>query len=106
MYGSLRRRRGPRTFFHPGMASPPLLDLDALLAPIAADKPAGDPLPFSVRAKLDELRKEIDPNQFDPDDPLRPEAPKKADWLGIIRTAQDALTKKSKDLLVAVRLTE
>ena len=88
------------------MASPPLLDLDVLLSPIAADKPAGDPLPFAIRAKLDDLRKEIDPNQFDPDDPLRPEAPKKADWQGIVRTAQDTLAKTSKDLLVAVRLTE
>ncbi|MBL8792494.1 MAG: type VI secretion system protein TssA [Planctomycetia bacterium] len=88
------------------MASPSLLDFDALLAPIPGDNPAGDSLPFAVREKLDEARKEIDPSQFDKDDPLRPDAPKRADLPTIIRVAQETLTKTSKDLLVSARLTE
>jgi hypothetical protein len=31
---------------------------------------------------------------------MRPSEPKKADWQGIIRVAQEALTDTSKDLLV------
>ena len=41
------------------MASPPLLDIDSLVAPIPGDSPAGAPLPYDVRLKLEELRKEI-----------------------------------------------
>ena len=55
------------------MASPPILDLDTLLAPIAGDNPAGGTLPHDVRQKLDESRKEINPNQFARNDPRRPD---------------------------------
>jgi type VI secretion system protein ImpA len=88
------------------MASPALLDFETLLAPIPGENPAGVSLPFSVREKLDDARKEIDPSQFDKDDPLRPDAPKRADLPTIIRVAQDALTNTSKDLLASARLTE
>ncbi|OAI49787.1 hypothetical protein AYO44_06205 [Planctomycetaceae bacterium SCGC AG-212-F19] len=84
----------------------PLLDFDTLLAPIPGDNPGGESLPFGIRQELDEARKEINPELFDADDPLRPDEPKPADWRGIIRISQDTLTKTSKDLLVAARLLE
>src|SRR5262249_4833041 len=57
-------------------------------------------------AEMEEARKEIDPADFDADDPLRPTEAKKADWKGIARLATKTLTESSKDLLVAARLTE
>src|SRR5580704_14779123 len=88
------------------MASPALIEVDALLAPIAGENPAGESLPFSVRQQLDELRKEINPDLFDPDDPLRPDQPKLADWRGIINLGKQTLERTSKDLFVASRLLE
>lgn len=88
------------------MASPPVLEIEALLAPISGDDPAGAPVPFDVRDKLEKDRKEEDPADFAEDDPMRPEQAKKADWRNIIRLTQDTLTESSKDLLVAARLLE
>src|SRR5947209_8026599 len=90
------------------MATPPLLDFDALLAPIAGDDPSGGPLPFKdFREKLDDFREEIDPEDFDPEDPRRAEVQKKdANWKGVVELAQRCLVTTSKDLLVATRLTE
>src|SRR5207248_7918756 len=88
------------------MASPPILDFEPLLAPIPGADPIGEPLPFPVRKKLDDARKEIDPNQFAPNDPRRPEGPQPADWPAIEQLAKDTLARTSKDLLVAARLTE
>jgi type VI secretion system protein ImpA len=88
------------------MASPPLLDFDSLLAPIPGDNPAGGAIPFEIREKLEEGRKEINLEDFDKDDPARPTEAKRADWPGIVRVAQETLTKTSKDLLVSARLTE
>jgi type VI secretion system protein ImpA len=88
------------------MPSPSVLDVDALIAPILGDSPAGGSVPFAVREKLEEYRKEVDPNDFAPDDPLRPESAQKADWAAVVRLAQETLTETSKDLLVAGRLTE
>jgi type VI secretion system protein ImpA len=88
------------------MSSPDLVDIEALLAPIPGDQPAGSGLPFDVRQQLEEGRKEEDPDSFAADDPMRPHEFKKADWRGIIRLAQDTLTRTSKDLQVAARLTE
>jgi type VI secretion system protein ImpA len=101
------------------MAATPLLDFAALLAPIPGEDPeggsapldlagvgAGVPVPFEVRQKLEEDRKEDDPEAFAPDDPMRPKDLKKADWRAIVRLAQETLTGVSKDLLVAARLTE
>ncbi len=88
------------------MPSPTLLDLDSLIAPIEGDSPAGGAVPFAVREKLEDARKEINPDDFRKDDPMRPEAAKKADWAAVSRVAQETLTDKSKDLLVAARLVE
>jgi len=88
------------------MSSPPLLDFEALVAPIPGARAEGDPVPFEVSQQLEDLRREIDLDSFSPTDPTRPEAPKKADWPGIIQLAQQTLRETSKDLLVAARLTE
>ena len=88
------------------MPSPSVLDVDALIAPIPGDSPAGGSVPFAVREKLEEYRKEVDPNDFAPDDPTRPESAQKADWAAVVRLARATLTETSKDLLVAARLTE
>jgi type VI secretion system protein ImpA len=88
------------------MASEPLLDFDELLPPIADDNPAGDSVPYDLRQRLDEDRKEEDPDAYAPDDPMRPEKPKRADWSGIVRQCTEILQRTSKDLLVTARLTE
>src|SRR5262245_19636868 len=88
------------------MPSPPILEFDALLAPIAGANPAGEPMPFAVRKQLDDARKEIDPKAFRADDPRRPEQPKPADWPTIEQVTCETLTRTSKDLQVAARLTE
>lgn len=85
------------------MASGPFVDIASLLAPIPGDSPAGAyPIPFDFRQKLDEARSEVLP---DPDDRMAPE-PKKADWPGAAKAAQQVLKEVSKDLLTAARLTE
>jgi type VI secretion system protein ImpA len=88
------------------MASPDLLDFAALTAPLDGETPAGQPVPFDLRRRFEEARKEVDPDQFGPDDPMRPEVRKEADWPGIVDLAQETLAGTSKDLMVAARLTE
>lgn len=88
------------------MATEPLLVIDDLLAPIPGDNPAGEPVAFAVRTKLDEDRKEINPADFDDNDPLRPTDLKKADWKGIVKAATQQLTTASKDLLLGARICE
>ncbi|HJZ94655.1 MAG TPA: type VI secretion system ImpA family N-terminal domain-containing protein [Gemmataceae bacterium] len=78
------------------MASPPVFDVERLLAPIPGDNPAGSAPPFDLVRQLDDARKEGDP--FGP--------PRKMDWPGIVQLATDALQTTSKDILVAARLLE
>lgn len=80
-----------------------LLEFDALIAPIDGGQPAGVRVPADVRKKMEDARKEFEPN---PDDPSGAPVPKKPDWSAIVRLATDSLTSKSKDLLAAVRLVE
>ncbi len=87
-------------------SSPATIDFLALLQPISEDEPAGGSVPFDVREKLDEMRRDVNPADFAEDDPLRPEEPIRADWPGVIRLCQQTLTEKSKNLLIAARLTE
>ncbi len=76
-----------------------LLDFASLIAPIPGADPAGQPLSFSVRERLDKARLEPDP--------LEPStADRRADWKAIIDLSSDALANSSKDLLLAVRLVE
>src|SRR5689334_12363235 len=88
------------------MASEPLLNVEELLEPIPGDNPAGETVGFTVKTELEEARKEIDPDDYDANDPTRPTEVKRADWAGIVRRAQKVLREESKDLLVAARLTE
>ena len=88
------------------MPDEPLIDVDALTAPIPGDDPAGGTTPFAVREELDKARKELDPATFDADDPMRPTEFQRADWSQVVKVASDCLRTKSKDLLVAARLTE
>jgi type VI secretion system protein ImpA len=81
-------------------------DFDELLAEIPGDNPAGQPLDYVVKARLDDDRKEIDPSLFDENDPQRPEEPKYADWEDIVELASQTLINQTKDLNLAVRLVE
>jgi type VI secretion system protein ImpA len=83
------------------MAESHVLDLHLLLSPIPGNDPAGAPVADDVRRKLDEMRRE--PDEFESS---AGGGGKKADWPGIINLAESVLTSSSKDLLVAVRLTE
>jgi type VI secretion system protein ImpA len=80
-------------------------EIESLTAPLSGDNPAGDAVPYGVREALDEARKEVNPNDFPPDYPGRPEL-KRADWAGIERRCVELLKSSSKDLMVAARLTE
>jgi type VI secretion system protein ImpA len=88
------------------MSTPALLDFETLLAPIPGDNPAGKAVPFATREIFDKARKEINPNTFDADDPLRPKDIVRADWGLIVEKAQEVLTETTKDMLTAARLTE
>lgn len=80
------------------------LDVDALLAPISAENPAGEWLRFEpIYDDIQKLRQE--------DDPVLPlgvwqRELKKADWRGVERICVDVLTTRSKDLQIAAWLSE
>ncbi len=83
------------------------LDLDTLLAPIAGDGQAGSSSTYlELRATLDDLRKEVNPEDFDADDPTRPDKPKPADWRRIEELTRKALAEDAKDLRLAGYLVE
>jgi type VI secretion system protein ImpA len=88
------------------MATEALLNFDELLAPVPGDDPSGSSIPFDIRQKLEEGRKEENPDDFAPDDPLRPAQARRAEWGTISRLCQDTLKNSSKDLMLAARLTE
>lgn len=90
----------------PEAGSPAILDFEMLLEPIPGDSPAGSSLGYDVREKLDEYRKEINPEDYADDDPTRPPDFVPANWTGIVELCQQTLTDSSKDLLVAARMTE
>ncbi len=89
-----------------GGGAPPVIDFQSLLEPISDNEPAGGGVPYDVRERLEQMRKEINPEAFAADDPLRPTDLVKADWTGIIALAQETLRGTSKNLLVAARLVE
>jgi type VI secretion system protein ImpA len=88
------------------MGSSPLLDFATLLAPVSQESPAGEPVPYAVREKLEECRREESPDDYAPDDPTRPQQATRADWPGIVKLTTETLTSSSKDLQTAARLTE
>lgn len=89
------------------MASPAIIEVDPLLAPIDGEETAaGKPVPFGVKQQLEEARKEVDPNDWAADDPQRPAEPKYADWKLVVQLTQRTLRETSKDLQLAVDLLE
>jgi type VI secretion system protein ImpA len=83
---------------------PPLPDL---LAPIPGPEPAGADLRYDeVYDKLKEARREDDPSVQDGAHNVWKRSRKTADWPLVIKLASDVLTNRSKDLQVAVWLTE
>jgi type VI secretion system protein ImpA len=83
------------------------LDLDALLAPLGDGEPAGSSgAYFQMRTELEDLRREVNPDDFDADDPTRPAAPKRADWPRIEELTRDVLAVTAKDLRIAGYLLE
>lgn len=89
-----------------GTNPPPLLDFDQLLAPIPGPDAAGSTLPYMIRERLEAARREINPSDYDLNDPQRPAMAKSADWSAIVELSQQVLRETSKDLSVAARLTE
>ncbi len=85
------------------MASSEILDLKVLLAPIPGEKPGGESAAYDLRSTIEEARRA--------DDQLAKgawgtEKVKTADWVAVTKIATEALAGKSKDLRIAVRLTE
>jgi len=84
-----------------------LIDLEACLAPLPGDDPAGEKDVFYlVRDDLDKYRIAIDPSQYAEDDPTRPSEPVPADWGKIISLGTETLSEKCKHLEFAARVTE
>jgi type VI secretion system protein ImpA len=85
------------------MASSAVVDLNALLAPISAENPAGEPVRYAgVYDAIQEARRADDEL---PMGDWKREA-KAADWLAVIKLSTEALATKSKDLQLAVWLAE
>jgi type VI secretion system protein ImpA len=85
------------------MASPPILDVEALLAPIAGENPAGKDVRYDgTHDAIKEARRA--------DDVLAQgewvREIKTADWAAVMAISTEALATKSKDLQIASWLTE
>jgi type VI secretion system protein ImpA len=86
------------------MPSDPVLDLEALLAPIAGDNPAGQSLfATTILADLREYRRSEDVESLGE---WAPAEAKTANWNKLDKVAIDTLTNKSKDIRVAGYLLE
>ncbi|MEZ6087919.1 MAG: type VI secretion system protein TssA [Pirellulaceae bacterium] len=81
-------------------------DIDALLHPIAGDRPGGDVRAYArgLRAELAELRNP--PRSANPDDEDKDGGADCVDWTAITMLATEALCEKTKDLRIACHLTE
>ncbi len=79
------------------------IDIEAILAPIAGENPAGDDLRYSsVYEEIKEARRADD--ALDRGD--WGQAVKTADWDAVVKKCVEALTAKTKDLQIAVWLLE
>src|SRR5262245_58144159 len=85
------------------MASPPVLDLDSLLVPIAGESPSGRNLAYEPEydALREARRVEDDTLQGD-----WQRNAKTAQWDRVIETGTDLLRRRSKDLQIAAWITE
>jgi type VI secretion system protein ImpA len=80
----------------------PAIDIDAILAPIPGEIPAGEDLRYSLHEDIKEARRADDIlDQGDWQHDI-----KRADWAKVISLCTDALMQKSKDLQIAAWLTE
>jgi type VI secretion system protein ImpA len=85
------------------MALSAVVDLNALVAPISGDNPAGESVRYAgVYDAIQEARRADDEL---PMGDWQREA-KSADWLGVIKLSTEALATKTKDLQIAVWLAE
>jgi type VI secretion system protein ImpA len=85
------------------MASPPIVDFAALLAPIPGDNPAGESLRYAAAYDaIQEARRADD----DLDQGVWVHETKAADWSTVIKIATEALGAKTKDLQLAAWLVE
>lgn len=84
-------------------STPPVVDVEALLAPIAGDNPAGESLAYS--GLYDEIReaRRADDN-LEQGDWVR--ETKSADWVRAATLATDALTSQTKDLQICAWMAE
>src|SRR5262245_47547082 len=87
------------------MPTPPLLDFDALLSPMPGDSPAGRPVPFDLRRKFEEGRKEVEISPYRPEEGAE-RVVQPPDWASVVRLTTEVLTSTSRDLMTAARLTE
>ena len=79
------------------------IDADALLAPVPGDSPVGEDQRYGrAYDEIREARKDV--ITYDPEG--KPNVEKKADWNKVVALSIDALTQKTKDLQIAVWLTE
>ena len=79
------------------------IDVDALLAPVPGDSPVGEDQRYGqAYDEIREARKDV--ITYDPEG--KPNVEKKADWNKVVALSIDALTNKTKDLQIAVWLTE
>ena len=79
------------------------IDIDALLAPVPGDNPAGEDQRYGqAYDEIKEARKDV--ITYDPEG--KPNMEKKADWNKVVALSLDALIQKTKDLQIAVWLTE
>jgi type VI secretion system protein ImpA len=79
-----------------------MINIDAILTPIQGENPAGEDLRYTLHDEIKEARKEDDP--LDRGDWAH--EIKKADWDKVITLCVDALVNQTKDLQIAVWLTE
>ena len=85
----------------------PLIDLEACLAPLPGDDPAGEmEVLYLVRDDLDKCRIAVDPSQYAEDDPTRPTEAVPPDWRKIIALGTETLSTKCKHLEIAARVVE
>lgn len=79
------------------------IDADALLAPVPGDNPVGEDQRYGqAYEEIREARKDV--ITYDPEG--KPNVEKKADWNKVVALSIEALTQKTKDLQIAVWLTE
>src|SRR4051794_39171591 len=85
------------------MATPPTLDVELLLAPIAGDRPAGRSLAYEP--EYDALREARRADDATNPGEWKREA-KAADWGGVVALGVACLRDKTKDLQIAAWVTE